>query len=380
LADPYRHITRKLRSGRRSIGIEITDDDVKLCEIARYRKKPPIVLHVSSAELPADAVRDGSILDSDAVISVLRGLVQQVPASRKAAVHLVLPSEQLLIRFLKFPDVRMKDLRKLIDYEVKHQMLIPFDNPVYDVVKLNGRVDVTATGSRKQDATIGTMDSQMQLEVASTLEELQPSPGTHECECMLVIAPQAAVVAYTTILTACGLNPLSIETKVFSLYRLLQLTDHMLTDVPVVIVDMNMYTADITIIHESQIKLTRNVALSFAEERERTGSLDQQLPLSAIISEEDLFHQACQGLAHELERVLSFYRYTLNNRHQATYQVIMTGSAARFEAIADNIQRELNIRVEIINLEHMHTAYDISSAMLAEYAVPIGLALRGDQA
>lgn len=87
-----------------SIGIEITDYAVKMTEVMVRKDGKPYLLASKTEPLPADTVQDGKILSPLKVIQTLQLLAVQMDFS-SPKVHLAIPSQSVMVRYLKLPDI-----------------------------------------------------------------------------------------------------------------------------------------------------------------------------------------------------------------------------------------------------------------------------------
>jgi Tfp pilus assembly PilM family ATPase len=144
---------------RRSLGVEITDQAIKLTEMIMHGSRPPRIHNFRIEPLPPQSIDDGRILDPD---QVARTLKQAISAEGWGGmkVHAVIPSQTLLVRFLKFPDLPMQSLSKVVAFEVKHNIHMPFEEPLFDFVKLNGTMEqkASAKGSHNESFTWNNLE------------------------------------------------------------------------------------------------------------------------------------------------------------------------------------------------------------------------------
>jgi len=192
---------------------------------------------------------------------------------------------------------------------------------------------------------------------------------------MLVVAPLEAIEAYASVLRDCQLKPCSIEIKGFSLERVIGLQyPELRQSGTYMVVDVHGAAADVSIYDEGKLRITRSVLVSFRDmEPTDPGRKSAAVGLFAeyeAASESD-FEQAGEALAVELERMMSFYRYSLDNRTKEMARIIVTGDVERLADIAEMLNERLSRPAEVMR------PFTDSPVPSAAYAVPIGLALRG---
>jgi type IV pilus assembly protein PilM len=392
-------------SGSASLGIEISDFSIKMTKVLFQNKKKPTIQTFLTEELPPHVVEEGRIIEPLKVIQTLQKMLDRLDSIPKH-IHIVIPSQLVMVRFLKLPDIPLKDLSKLVDFEIKHNIHLPFETPLYDYVKLNGSESKPKTKNLKTSKKLPLPYSKEAMLQAAAAEESPLSFESNnnlfgeleadkdetrealQCDVMLVAAPKELIEEYKVILGASGAKLASIEIKAFSLYRLLQSTALMDTMETFLVVDINASASDLSIFQGDQLKITRSVPLNFHPNptphpvQQTTSSLDQ---LFAEFTDQNTdadseFRNACNDLAHELERLMNFYRYTLNNRNQEFDVVIVSGDASRLSEIIESLQNRLTLPVHMLTAGQL---YNYNQGFLDNFpalAVSLGLALRGKEA
>lgn len=136
---------KALKPGQTSLGIEISDSTIKMSKLLLRNKTEPLIQMNLTEELPPQVIEEGRIKEPLRLIQTLQTMMERLD-SKPRHIHLVFPSQLVMVRFLKLPDIPEKDLAKLVDFEIKHNIHLPFENPLYDFVKMNG----TAHKKRKK--------------------------------------------------------------------------------------------------------------------------------------------------------------------------------------------------------------------------------------
>lgn len=340
-------ILRKLSNGHQTLGIEITDSDVKICEIQQKGKQPIKLLNYSSRQLPAGVVDDGKVVDQEK----LHDTIKMVLDSRRFSsryVHFAIPSQMAMVRSLKLPDLAHADLKKLVSFEMKNNLSMAFDDPSYDFIKLPRNPNDI---------------------VKVPLEEENLS------EVLVVAAPTSILQDYVDIFERLKLIPCSIEIKSFSLLRVLD-TGHIDTDGINIIVNVNELNSEFTIIEDGHFKITRNVEVSFKSITKDADS-EQNSWLESFSSPEQTFSNAAQDLIAELERLMNFYYYNLNKSEKSFSKIILSGDIAELGRLAGLMAEGLTPPVTLLDWQSLSVADNSTNWNAATYAVPLGLALRG---
>lgn len=324
-------------------------------------------------------MNDGRIQDELKLLQTLRQALNSYPWSTRN-VHFAIPSQTVMVRFLKMPDVNVKELRKIVDFEIKNNIHLPFDDPHYDFVKLGPKE--AARKSKKTDAQA----FQQQWEAAAAKEPASTNPfassgegsediPTNMCDIMLVAASMELLQQYVRIFEELGLRISSFEIKAFSLNRLQHLTKIVPSYELSLLVDVGSTNCDLTIVLDGVIQITRNVPISFmAQQTQSTDALDRMFAdfLPQTVSYDSSFND----MVGEMERLMNFYRYTLNHREAEFHKVVVTGDIPMLDELIAYMSSRMNPRIVAaawsnLEIERGQQAWDLSA-----YAVPLGLCLR----
>ena len=391
----------KLKRKQGTLGIEISDRSIKLAEIV------PLGNHKYSLEkfliesLPDQVVDDGRIKDPIQVVRILQNMMAKLNVTSKH-VHLILPSQSIMVRFLKLPDIPLKDLRKLVEFEMKFNIHLPFDAPVFDFVKLNGNLNASASkperkkktkvGKKKanqnkfsqvdraqQEAAAATSSSELDKLFANTEADKEITVSSNQCDVMLVAAPTELIQEYEAVVTSASLKPLSMEFKALALYRLMELTQ--MTDLKstLMTIDINELVTDVSIFHDQQLKITRSMPMDFGVKSEDDDASATDRMFLEFIDVDENFKNSCKDLSSEIERLLNFYRYTLNNRNQEFSHIFISGDAERLTEIAQILAERLPGEISVMSTDRIQSSQANFSEAFPSLAVSIGLALRGNE-
>ncbi|MCI3922538.1 pilus assembly protein PilM [Paenibacillus sp. TRM 82003] len=365
------------RFGSRSLGIEITDTHVKWVEVANGDS---LRLTAADAEpLPGGTVDEGRILQPSAVIQALQTLKLR-SAMKTKRVHLVLPSSLTMVRFLKLPDVAQRDLKRMIDFELRYNIPLPFDKPYYDFMKLpderqaesHSTADPMATESAWGTQNTGTATGQWDLgnqeaAVGKTDEGGEEAAPAKECEVMLVAAPLDTIEEYAGLLTSVGLRPASIEIKALSLHRTVECLKPIEPTSTYVSVDITPTYTDVSIYHNGALRITRNKPMRFPKEVSVESDAWSQFE----------FQTACQDLTSEIERFINFYRYSLNHREQEIEGMTVSGDIDELDAVIAYLADRFAFPVKRMSMEDIYSSAKHGGIPMAGFAGALGLSLRG---
>lgn len=384
---------KALKPGQTSLGIEISDSTIKMSKVLLRNKNEPIIQMNLMEELPPHVMEEGRMKDPLRLIQTLQTMMTRLDAKPKH-IHLVFPSQLVMVRFLKLPDISQKDLAKLVDFEIKHNIHLPFENPLYDFVKMNGTTHkkrkIVKKVKKEEEASTG---KDFFLEAAAGKEDLGGSKGLFDefqeeqakvdtamqCDVMLVAAPKEMMDQYLEVLNSAGIKLTSIEIKALSLFRLLQSTSLNKLNETFLLVDLNETAGDLSIFQGEDLKITRSIPLAFGAKSQRDLDVNTSVDdlFSDLLDGDADFRNHCNDLAHELERLMNFYRYTLNNRNQEFARVVISGDVIRMPEVVFYLTERLPIPVQLFQTDGYFSRKSEFKDDLSRYAVTLGLALRG---
>ncbi|MEF3303760.1 type IV pilus biogenesis protein PilM [Paenibacillus sp. GYB003] len=344
-----------------SLGLELTDRSIKMIELRKRAGKLPKIYKMASRRLPEGAIVDGKIRDVALVAEAMREIVH-ANGWRRKKVHMAAPGQSVMVRFLKLPDIPDRELKQIVDFEVHHNVHLPFDEPYYDYCKLNGASGTEPARFRRKRRDAGP-DNRMFVEEAAAggeIRHFRPAEETGDdrasserlCDVLLVAVPKPLVEDYAAVAERSGLVPASMEIKALSLFRLIGLWNGEEAGRTLLLVDVNESAADISIFGEGRLKMTRSV------------------PLEPVRDED-----ASAEFIDELERVMNFYRYTLNNRDRPFQAILLSGDSPAVAAMTEAMRERLNVRVDRLLYDRYEPRQRFREDAAA-YSVPIGLALR----
>lgn len=311
-----------LFSWNRYLGLEIRATGFCAVELER-RPNGRVRLEqlVAHAWQPGEVVADdGRLANPEALETRLRAALKEAGVKARR-VHLALPSHGIVLRTLHLPPLPRKALRDVVRVELATSLQLPFDDPVFDVV---------------------------------------PWPGVSPDEnggvpVQLVAAPRALVQPYVDALRACRLQPLSVDVGALSHLRAVRHFRPQERPGAVLLVNLSPTGADVSIYSEGMLRVTRHIVLApDAEEAVPVGGeVLPAVPEAAAAAEKPageakrsrLSPLFLNDLVSELERMFSFFRYTLNQREQPLAEILLCGEWEELPQVALDLSERLGAPV-----------------------------------
>src|SRR5260370_11723442 len=169
-----------MAKGRLALGLDIGSSSVKLVQL-KEAKRGYVLEAFGVAALPPEAIVDGALMNSTAIVEAIRGLVTQyMMKNREVAIGV--SGHSVIIKKISMPKMTQEELEESIQWEA--EQYIPFD--VKDV-----NIDTQILNPDANDAT-GQMDV------------------------LLVAAKKDMINDYTTVVSEAGLYPAVVDVDAFA--------------------------------------------------------------------------------------------------------------------------------------------------------------------
>lgn len=385
-------LQRLLNPRPNAIGVEIGTSAIKV--VVLKAGSPPILQHAVTTPTPIGSMRDGLVVEPQAVATELKNLLAQHRITTRQAVTAV-PNQSAVTRNIMVPRMERKDLQDAIKWEAERYIPYPIDEVALDFDLLD-------------DPSTIPEDGQMEVVIAA--------------------APTEAVARIIEVLQLAGLEPVVIDLKSFAVLRALRgnllgehLTKSTLTGTNyteagevALVLEIGASSSVISLVRGDRVLMARNIGVSAddfttalqkafdldfsaAEEIKvgyataTTPTEDEEDLLNFDLSREqysparvfEVIRPVLGDLITEIRRSLEFYR--VQSGDVVIDRTFLAGGGAKMRGLAAAISDALGFRVEVASpwltvqtdLAGMDTGYLQANA--PEFTVPLGLALRGVQ-
>jgi Tfp pilus assembly PilM family ATPase len=316
------------RNRRLHLGIDISNEKIRIAGARASRGGRKQLTEHWEVPLPPDCVIDGNIADELQVTYLLSWLVENCRL-RHAKAQIAVSGYNVLFRKLRLPDVSRNKLRKLIDFEIQHMKLLPFESPYYDFAVLpKTSPPVTQTPS--------DTDEQMR-------------------DVIVAAAKPETVEPIVRVLTNAGLVPVSLESRSAAIYRLIEAIARPGEERPFMAVDIEPNAAHLGIFYQGQLMAEHHAITDFTSSFpfDGRGELDRNI-----------------------SHLMNYFYYGLNCRDQPLEHIYLSGSAAGLEEIAGYLRGRFGQNVELLYDEHLAVGARLEEGQFYAYAAAIGTALR----
>src|ERR1700736_3545402 len=336
-----------------ALGLDIGSSSVKLV-LLKEAKRGYILEAFGVAALPPEAIVDGALMNSTAIVEAIRGLVSQYKLkNREAAIGV--SGHSVIIKKISMPKMTQEELEESIQWEA--EQYIPFD--VKDV-----NIDV-------QILTPPDVDT-----------------GTGQMDVLLVAAKKDMINDYT---------PVVVDVDAFAVQNSFEVNYELPKNETIVLVNAGASVCNINVLANGLTTFTRDVTMGgnqFTEEiqKQLNVSYDEAEKLkvggdaaqdsdSVVPQEvERVIQGVADQMAGEIQRSLDFYTATAADSHIA--RLYLSGGTAKIPALFKVIEQRVGVPVEILNpfkgVEIDNRKFDPNYVMdvAPSAAVGVGLALR----
>jgi type IV pilus assembly protein PilM len=338
------------------VGVDIGTHSIKMVELKESGKTIQLQ-SFGIAPVPPQAIVDGAIMDSAAIVEGLQALIKEHKIKRKQAV-MGLSGHSVIVKKISLPQMSEAELEESIHWEA--EQYIPFD---IDDVNLDFQI----------------------IEGSSTAEE-------GKMDVLLVAAKKDKIDDYTGLVIQAGLQPTIVDLDSFALQNAYEINYEVVPGRNIALVNIGAGFSNISVLRNGMTSFTRDISIggnhytdalvkefgvsNEQAEKIKTGH-DQGADPEAV---RRVMDTVTENIALEIQRSFDFFKATTAD--QEIHRILLSGGSARVKNIDSFLGQRLKIEVEINNpfqnIKVNEKKFD--RAYIDEYgpaaAVAVGLALR----
>jgi type IV pilus assembly protein PilM len=340
------------------VGLDIGSSSVKLVQLKE--KRGGFTLQAfGSAPLPPEAIVDGALMNSAAIVQAIQALLAQHKVKTRD-VAIGVRGHSVIIKKISLPRMSQEELDESIQWEA--EQYIPFD---------------------VKDVNIDTQILTPEADAAGQMDVL------------LVAAKKDMINDYTSLCAEAGLTATVVDVDAFAVQNAYEANYEVDTSQAVVLINVGAAVSNINVISRGVTTFTRDISMggnAFTEEiqKQLNISYDEAEALKvggqgesdAVVPQEveRVIQAVAEQMGGEIQRSLDFYSSTAADGRIA--RVYLSGGTARIPALFKVIETRAGVPVEILNpfknVEVDHRKFDPALILAAapSAAVGVGLALR----
>jgi type IV pilus assembly protein PilM len=347
-----------MAEGKNLVGVDIGASSIKVVQLKEARKKLQIV-RWGYAPLPPQTIIDGHVMNSGAVSEALARVFRDSKIQQRD-VAIGVFGQSVIVRKITVPMMTPAELEEQIHWEAEQH--IPFD------IKL----------------------------MSIDYEVLRRRPEAGQMDLLLVAAKKDEISDYAGILRQAKLKPVVVDINYFTIQNIFEHQYGLPSDGTIALLNVGAAVSSLNIVSKGVSAFTREIAnagntiteevrkalscsYEQAEAYKRGGGPTPTVPREVT----QIIHQACQGLAGEIQRSLDFYLATSGD--QEISRIFISGGSAYLPSLVQAIERRARVPVQLfdpmVNLSVDPTWVNETDlrAMAAQMVVALGLSLRCDK-
>ena len=349
-------------AARSAIGLDIGTSGVRAAELS-FGKSRVTLEKFGQVALPEGAVRDGEVVDRDAVAAAIKQLWAHTKFSSKKVV-IGVANQKVVVRQVELPWMPADDLRKSLAFQVQDFVPMPIEQAVLDF---------------------------------HALEEFTNDSGGRVLRGLLVAASRDMVMSSVEAVRQAGLTPRVVDLTSFAVLRSMAHVDDLGMGAPVeALVDVGARVTNI-VVHQGGVPrfvrillmggqdITDAVAERMGVPNEQAEAMKQQLGLGSSAGNAEaqaavrVVEVSGSGFVDEVRGSLDYYM--ASSGATSLHKLVLTGGGARLSGLAERLAAVTRVPVELgtpmASLEIGKTGLTPEQIQFVAplAAVPVGLAL-----
>jgi len=308
------------------LGLDIGSHSIKVMELKEAKAGAWKLLKFGLHKLPAEAIVDGAIMNSAAVVEGIRDLVARHKIKTRE-VATAIAGHSVIIKKITLPAMTEDELNESIQWEA--EQYIPFS--VNDV----------------------NLDTQI----------LNMNEESGQMDVLLVAAKKDIIQEYTAVISEAGLKPLIMDVCSFATENCFDLNEEMEPGEVVALVNVGASLININILNNGFTSFTRDINMGgnqFTEEIQKQLNISyeeaealklggnissSQSTTEAIVPQEvgSILRSTAEAMAVEIQRSIDFYLATATG--SSIGRIVLSGGTAKVSGLKEAVESTLSTRV-----------------------------------
>ncbi|MBI5969576.1 MAG: type IV pilus assembly protein PilM [Deltaproteobacteria bacterium] len=308
---------------KETVAFDIGSNSIKLVQMGQSKKGWELQ-KFGFAELPPEAIVDGSIIDSMTVINTLKDLIKENGIKLKNTVS-SLTGHSVIIKKVAFPSMTEDELAESIQWEA--EQYIPF--PIADV-----NIDFQILGADTE--------------------------GRGQMDVMLVAVKKDVINDYTNVLKEAGLTPVVVDVDSFAIESMMEINYPVTPGENIAIINIGASITSISVIMGGMTVFTRSIPMGgnqFTEEIQRQLNIsfkdaeDLKLGRKDAGADAEALKAAITSIAtnisFEAKRSLDFFLGGSQNAYVG--KIYLSGGGSKSAGLLAIMQEKTAVPVEIVD-------------------------------
>ena len=312
------------------VGLDIGSYAVKAVELKPVSKDNPPQFEVQKVgyePLPHDAIVDGLIIDTPAVVETIKMVFDSQKISNKR-VAISISGNSVIIKKIALPSMETEELAESIIWEAKHNIPYPYEETSVDYAMLKPQ------GSGEEQST----------------------------DILLVAAKKETISNFTTAVNQARKHLQAIEVDLFALHNCFEINyPDMFSSKTVALINLGANITNIVIVEKGNPQVFRDLSLGgtlFAEEMSKELNISyaaaekllKGIPSENIDQEkfEVVLNMNIGNIISELEKVISFFEAGERENKQIEH-ILISGGLSQIPNLVKKMEESFQINTELLN-------------------------------
>jgi type IV pilus assembly protein PilM len=319
----------------RIINLMLNDHSVRFLELKQAN--PPVPLRWGERFLTPGIITDGKIVNIDALTSIFEEFIDDWKIQRRS-IRFIVPDQLVIIRKVNVPaDIQDDEIKGHLYLELGSTIHLPFEEPVFDIYPLGNN------GKNK--------------------------------EVLLFAAPEEHVLGYSDLLSRLKLNSVAADISPLAIYRLYHQLRQPEENETLLSIQFDLTSVNLCIFEGTVPVVMRPFALPFDIDKWDVKRDTLGLITCKYLGETDELVIQFEDIFREMNKLIDFYRYTLNSESQDISKLLLLGDHPMLEAIDAEMRERFEVPVD--RIAFASDEFDKKETVPNHLLVPLGLALKG---
>ena len=322
----------RFKKKNRIVSIELNDFYIRAL---RFTEGDFASAEVFDVPLPAGIIEDEVVKEEMQFYEIIKELVKEWGVA-KHDLRFFVPDHAVLMRTFEHPpELEVTDLKGYVGMELGESIHLPFKNPLIDVY----------------DNKAG------------------------DGEAVLFAAPSEDVQTLMSLYEDVQLVPVELDVRALCNLRFLKSTNLLKANHTFLVVDWSVEAASMSIYSDGNVDFLRYQSIGTSTQNWRY--IKQSEGVSQYVYEGNIeeYHIPLTDQAHEVERILNFYRFSLHKGEKSVDEIIMMGENPEMTFIVDEVRSTLDVPIMVIDDAYVGNHYPKYGA---KHTALIGLSLKGE--
>lgn len=301
---------------------------------------------IDEKPIPPGLVVNGKIADDMLFFNFMKETVREWQIKHRL-VQFYVPDSLVIMRHVDYP-ASLEEHEEIVDHlnlEIGQTIHLPFQNPIIDVHTLS--------------------------EAAAAQEE-NGNGNRNVKKATMFAVPEEEVSKYADVFVDCTLKPVAADVRALGIYRYFHHMDHSNDRDVFLFMEVNLTSVSISIFHQHQLEFLRFQSFDIDAKLWIPKEDEEELTWKYKGNEEELM-TIIEEQVSELDRIISFYNYSLHKGSKQVSQIVLLGDYPNLYDVLQDLESRYNLNV------HLLKAYETKEKIkeIGRQFIPVlGLALK----